>query len=67
MLAEAGPPDAEGWRALELLLEGEDVAVDQLAGLGDGVEILEPPELRRRLHELGLQMARRNAPRSCDG
>ena len=66
MLAEAGPADADGWRALELLLEGEDVAVDQLAGLGDGVEILEPPELRRRLHELGVQMARRNAPRSCD-
>lgn len=53
MLAEAGPPDADGWRTLELLLEGEDVAVDRLAGLGDGVEILEPPELRWRAGQGG--------------
>ncbi|WP_434425021.1 helix-turn-helix transcriptional regulator [Nannocystis pusilla] len=62
MLAEAGPPDAEGWRELDLLLESEEVAADQLTGLGGGVEVLEPPELRQRMHLVGLEMARRNAP-----
>lgn len=60
MLADAGPPDAEGWRELDLLLEGEEVAADQLSGLGGGVEVLAPVELRRRLHLVGIEMARRN-------
>jgi predicted DNA-binding transcriptional regulator YafY len=65
MLADAGPPDADGWREVELLLEGEEVGADQLSGLGAGVEVLEPLALRRRLHEIGAEMARRNraAPR----
>lgn len=62
MLADAGPPDADGWRAVDLLLEGEEVAADQLSGLGVGVEVLEPAALRRRLYEIGTQMALRNRP-----
>jgi predicted DNA-binding transcriptional regulator YafY len=62
MLDDAGPPDADGWRTVELLLEGEDVAVDQLSGLGDGVEVLEPPALRHRLYTVGTRMAALNAP-----
>ncbi|MDC0673422.1 helix-turn-helix transcriptional regulator [Nannocystis radixulma] len=60
MLADAGPPDAEGWREVDLLLEGEEVAADQLSGLGGGVEVLAPVELRRRLHLVGIEMARHN-------
>lgn len=62
MLADAEPPDPDGWRAVDLLLEGEEVAADQLGGLGAGVEVLEPVALRRRLHEIGTQMALRNRP-----
>jgi predicted DNA-binding transcriptional regulator YafY len=57
MLEGAGPPDADGWRTLDLQLEGEDVAVGQLCGLGDGVEVLAPPELRQRLFTVGSRMA----------
>ncbi|MDC0719117.1 helix-turn-helix transcriptional regulator [Nannocystis bainbridge] len=61
LLAEAGPADAQGWIELELMLEGEEVAADQLSGLGGGVEVIEPAGLRQRLHAVGLEMARRNA------
>ncbi|MDC0710413.1 WYL domain-containing protein [Stigmatella sp. ncwal1] len=64
MLEEAGAPDAEGWRTVDLQLEGEDVAADQLAGLGGGIEVLEPLSLRRRLQEVGTRMAALNGPRS---
>ncbi len=57
MLDAAGPPDGEGWRTVELLLESEEVAADQLTGLGDGVAVLEPASLRQRLHTVGLRMA----------
>jgi len=62
MLEEAGPPDAEGFRTADLLLESEDVATDQLTGLGDGVEVLAPESLRRRLYTVGTRMALRNGP-----
>ncbi|HEU4412097.1 MAG TPA: WYL domain-containing protein [Polyangiaceae bacterium] len=62
MLARAAPPDAEGWREVELALEGEEVAADQLAGLGEGVEALAPAGLRRRLREIGARLAARNGP-----
>lgn len=60
MLADADPPDADGWRAVDLRLESEEVAADQLCGLGDGLEVLEPVTLRRRLHAIGARMAQRN-------
>lgn len=62
MLDEASPPDEEGWRTAELWLEGEEVALEQLVALGDGVEVIEPPSLRRRLHDVAARMAARNTP-----
>ncbi|MDY7225696.1 helix-turn-helix transcriptional regulator [Hyalangium rubrum] len=62
MLAEAGPPDAEGWRTVELQMESEEVAADQLTGLGAGVVVLDPPALRQRLFTVGTRMAALNAP-----
>jgi predicted DNA-binding transcriptional regulator YafY len=56
----AGPADAAGWREVELRSESEDVALDQLVGLGAGIEVLAPVSLRRRMAEVGLQMAARN-------
>ncbi|MCU0683873.1 MAG: WYL domain-containing protein [Polyangiaceae bacterium] len=55
------PPDEEGWRTVELALESEEVAADQLSGLGAGVEVLAPPGLRQRLHAIGAVLAARNA------
>lgn len=60
MLADADPPDAEGWRTVDLRLESEEVAADQLCGLGDGLEILAPIALRRRIHAVATRMAHHN-------
>lgn len=65
-IANAGPPDADGWREVELDVESQVVAASQLSGLGAGVEVLEPPELRAALAEIGQTMAARNAPVNCD-
>jgi len=61
-LAAAGPPDAEGWREVELEVENEQVALTQVTGLGAGVEVLDPPSLRAALAEVGLAIAARNGP-----
>jgi hypothetical protein len=62
-IAHAGPPDAEGWRELELDVEGIGVAAGQLTALGGEVEALDPPELRAGLAAAGAALAARNAPR----
>ena len=62
-IAHAGPPDAEGWRELELDVEGIGVAAGQLTALGGEVEALDPPELRAALAAAGAALAARNAPR----
>src|SRR5690606_31169303 len=60
-LAEAGPPDDGGWIELELDVESDEVAAGQLVALGANVEVLEPPEVRRRLADLGRTLAARHA------
>lgn len=44
----------------ELAVEGEDVALDQLVALADGVEIVSPPSLRERMAAIGRAMTQRN-------
>ncbi|WP_219417784.1 helix-turn-helix transcriptional regulator [Pseudonocardia nigra] len=61
-VATAGPPDAEGWREVELDVEAVEVAASQLTGLGGDVEALHPPELRAALAAAGTALAERNAP-----
>ncbi len=62
-IAHAGPPDADGWRELELEVESIRVAAGQLTALGGEVEALDPPELRAALAAAGEALAARNAPR----
>ncbi|TDE00520.1 helix-turn-helix transcriptional regulator [Jiangella asiatica] len=57
----AGPPDGEGWQAVELWTEAEDVAAHQLFTLMSGVEILEPASLRAAVHAVATELAARNA------
>ncbi|GAA1274303.1 YafY family protein [Pseudonocardia aurantiaca] len=61
-VAHAGPPDAAGWREVELDVEGITVAAGQLTVLGGEVEALDPPELRAALAANGAALAARNAP-----
>jgi predicted DNA-binding transcriptional regulator YafY len=62
--AEAATPDKNGWREAVLPLEGLEDAARQLLLLGDGAEVLDPPELRARLGEIGAEVARLNAVHS---
>ncbi|SNS68438.1 Predicted DNA-binding transcriptional regulator YafY, contains an HTH and WYL domains [Rhodococcoides kyotonense] len=54
-------PEDDGWTTTDLRLETFDVALGQLTSMGAGVEVLAPPELRRALHAVAQEMARRNA------
>jgi predicted DNA-binding transcriptional regulator YafY len=47
-LAGAGAPDADGWVTVTLPVESEEVAHDQLRGLGPEAEVLAPRGLRER-------------------
>lgn len=60
VLKRTSDPDGEGWRAVRLRLESEDVAVGQLTALGAEVEVIAPRRLRRRLGAIGRTMARLN-------
>lgn len=60
-LADAGPPDADGWVQISLAVESEAVAVGDLLRLGTEAEVLGPPELRRALAETVTALADRYA------
>ncbi|OZM81876.1 YafY family protein [Pseudonocardia sp. MH-G8] len=62
-IAHAAPPDADGWRELELEVESIEVAAGQLTALGGEVEALSPEELRTALASAGAELAARNAER----
>jgi predicted DNA-binding transcriptional regulator YafY len=57
---EPGPPDDDGWVTVDLVLEAEDVALDQLTALGGGVEVLQPHSLRTSLRAVGEAITSRN-------
>ena len=56
-IAEAGPPDAEGWITLELPFERLAAARDRILGLGGAIEVLEPEALRRSVLDFAIQIA----------
>ncbi|WP_207476646.1 helix-turn-helix transcriptional regulator [Arenibaculum pallidiluteum] len=55
---QAGPPDPDGWRTVEIPVESVEIAVRELLGLGDTVEVLAPPELRQALATAVAALAR---------
>lgn len=57
---EVGPPDEDGWVAVDLVLEAEDVALEQLTALGAGVEVLAPASLRAAMRDTGEAMMNRH-------
>lgn len=60
-VAEAGPPDADGWVEVELPVESEAVATGDLLRLGVEAEVLGPPGLRRAVTEAVTVLADRYA------
>lgn len=60
-LDNAGPPDSDGWREVELLLEEDpEIAAGQLLGLGTGVEVVEPSAVRAAFADTAQRMAERH-------
>ncbi len=55
-VAQAGPPDAEGWIKLELAFESLEAARDRLLDFGRGVQVLEPWALRRSIRDFAEQI-----------
>jgi len=55
-IAQAGPPDAEGWIKLELSFESFEAARTRILGLGRGVEVLEPLALQRSVLDIAEQI-----------
>jgi predicted DNA-binding transcriptional regulator YafY len=55
-IAEAGPPDAEGWLTLQLSFESLEAARARILGFGRGVEVLAPYALRRSILDYAEQI-----------
>ncbi|HEX6304974.1 MAG TPA: WYL domain-containing protein [Anaerolineales bacterium] len=55
-LAQARPPDTEGWIALELAFESLEAARDRLLGFGRAVEVLAPKALRESVVDYATQI-----------
>jgi predicted DNA-binding transcriptional regulator YafY len=60
-LAEAGPPDADGWIRLDLPVESPAIAVGDLLRLGTEAEVLGPPSLREAVTHAVTVLAARYA------
>ena len=52
----AGPPDADGWVTLELSFESLEAARERILSFGRGIEVLEPPALRRSVLDFAEQI-----------
>jgi predicted DNA-binding transcriptional regulator YafY len=55
-LDQAGPPDADGWLRLELSFASLGAARERILSFGRGVEVLEPPALRRSVVDYAEQI-----------
>jgi len=55
-IAEAGPPDGEGWITLTLLFERIETARERILGFGRAVEVLEPEPLRLSVIDFAQQI-----------
>jgi predicted DNA-binding transcriptional regulator YafY len=56
----AGRPDRSGWTRCMLPVESGDHGVRELLRLGDDLEVVAPPALRRRMAEMLAAMAKRH-------
>jgi len=55
-VAEAGPPDEEGWIRLELRFESLSAARDRILGFGRAMEVLAPRALRLSVADFARQV-----------
>jgi predicted DNA-binding transcriptional regulator YafY len=53
--------DPDGWRHLRIAVDWPDEVPGRLLGAGDAIEVLGPPEVRRRMRSLAASVLRRYA------
>jgi predicted DNA-binding transcriptional regulator YafY len=58
-VAKAGPPDGDGWRAIDLPLESLASAAPTLLGVGPEIDVIEPAELRVEIGRLAAEVIKR--------
>ena len=56
LLAQAGPPDADGWITLTLPFESFEAARERILGMGRAVEVIEPEALRLSVADFAQQI-----------
>ena len=56
ILAEAGPPGADGWREVRLPFDSLEQARERILGLGGAVRVLEPLPLRESVIDFARQV-----------
>ncbi|MGI8830817.1 MAG: helix-turn-helix transcriptional regulator [Candidatus Limnocylindria bacterium] len=56
-------PDPDGWHRLSLRIDWPDEAPGRLVAIGEAIEVLDPPEIRRRVLEHAQQVVSRHATR----
>lgn len=56
-IAQAAPPDADGWITLTLPFERLETARERILGFGRAVEVLEPQALRHSVIDFATQIA----------
>jgi predicted DNA-binding transcriptional regulator YafY len=56
LIAQAGPPDAEGWILLTLPFETLEAARERILGYGRAVEVLQPQVLRKTIMDFAAQI-----------
>jgi predicted DNA-binding transcriptional regulator YafY len=61
-IEEIGPADADGWTILRMIFDAEDEACGYIFRFGTAVEVLDPPELRRRIGAIAAEIAAFYAP-----
>jgi predicted DNA-binding transcriptional regulator YafY len=61
LLIDDAEPDADGRVAITIAAHHVHAAAGELGGFGDQVEVIGPPEVRRRLAEIGAQLVARYA------
>ena len=57
-IKQVGRADAQGWARLSWPIEHIEQAALMLLGIGPEVRVIDPPELRERLHALARDVSR---------
>jgi len=66
LTTRTGSPDAEGWLSLSVTFGSREEALAVMFGMGAGVEVMEPQEMRDSLLQGAREIVTSYAQRSCE-